>query len=92
LHLDMAIVTFKALNGLTPKYISDTISLVSNHHHYNTRQTSSKNIYQKHVPSNKLFSQSLKVIVLTSLEPTICLSQGKSILKFKSDCKKHFLN
>lgn len=91
LHLDMAILTFKSLNNLTPDYLSQKISLVSTHHHYNTRQASANNIFQNHIP-NKLSSQSFQVMAskVWNLLP-LNLKSEISLLKFKTNCKKHFL-
>jgi hypothetical protein len=91
IHMDIAILTFKSLNNLSPSYVSDKISLVSSHHSYNTRQAKSNNIFHKHVV-NKLSTQSFRNIsknIWNSLP--LSMKTEISILKFKTACKKHFL-
>ena len=92
IDLDIAIQTFKAIHGLAPSYVSARITLSSAVHDYNTRQSSSKNIFC--VPKcNKLSFQSFSNVsarVWNSL--TLELKQEKSLLIFKNKCKKHFLN
>lgn len=90
LNLDIAILTFKIINNLTPGYLSDKISLVSAQHHYNTRQASSRNIFHKHIP-NRLSCQSLRVVsakIWNHLPLT--LKSEQSLLKFKTNSKKYF--
>ena len=91
LNLDIAILTFKALNNLTPDYLSEKISLVSTHHHHNTRQASARNIFHNHIP-NKLSFQSLRAVSTKVWNPLpLYLKSEQSLLKFKTNCKKHFL-
>ena len=91
LNLDNAILTFKAVNKLTPSYISNNISLVSSHHDYYTRQSKNKNIFHKHIP-NKLSTQSLTAVATKVWNPLPSqLKSEYSLLVFKTKCKKYFL-
>ena len=91
LDLDIAILTFKALNNLTPIYISNKLTTSSQIHNYNTRHSKGNNIFhEKSV--NKFSSQSLNSIcsrVWNSL-PTYLKSEV-SFLRFKSNIKKYLL-
>ena len=92
IDLDIAIQTFKAIHRLAPSYVSDKITLSSEMHDYNTRQSSSKNIFCTS-KSNKLSFQSFSDVsarVWNSL--TTELKQEKRFSIFKNKCKKYFLN
>ena len=90
LNFDIAVLTFKALNDLTPGYLSEKISLVSAHHCHNTRQASARNIYHKHIP-NKLLISISKIHIHKVWNPLPQnLKSEQSLLRFKSNCKKYF--
>ena len=90
LKYDMAMLSFKAINNLTPVYISDSISLVSSHHKYFTRQSRARNIFHKHLP-NKLSTQSLASMATKVWNPLpVELKTENSLLLFKNKCKKYF--
>ena len=83
-------LSFKAINNLTPVYISDSISLVSSHHKYFTRQSRARNIFHKHLP-NKLSTQSLASMATKVWNPLpVELKTENSLLLFKNKCKKYF--
>ena len=89
---DIAILTFKMLNGLSPDYISKNLQLASSIHSYNTRQASSRNIFHNTI-SNKLSCQSLNSMatrVWNNLPAELKLE--KSLLLFETKYRKQFLN
>jgi hypothetical protein len=91
LHLDISILTFKAIHQLCPNYVSDQLSIASNIHTYNTRHSSNNNIFHTYTP-NKVATQSIKytsTVVWNSLPNE--MKHEKSLVLFKSKCKKFFL-
>ena len=91
LDLDLAILTFKAINKLAPEYINSKLSLIERHHSYNTRQAKNRNIFQTrlHIKMSSQTITSSSSKVWNQLPPF--LKCETSLLRFKTNAKKYFL-
>lgn len=92
LNLDLSIFSFKALNKLGPAYLTDRLTKVSSVHSYGTRQSTSNNVSHSSV-ANKFATKSIKhtVPLLWNTLPET-LKTETSLLRFKTESKKLFLN
>ena len=83
-YRDISILTFKALQKLTPKYMSNKISMTKNCHTYNTRGASANHLQ---IPSSKTkFGQrtfSYRAAKIWNDLPSEFLAM-ESLLQFKS--------